>query len=72
MIKRIIEQALRKRFVRLQGEGELHQADVYRCISCGGIVTWNMIRENRACCGSRIRPADVKFKESIRLLLWKI
>lgn len=65
---------LRKWFVKLHGEGAAHQADVYRCVACGRLVTWNTIRGGKACCGGRVRPSRPKFMETIRLFLlpWTI
>jgi hypothetical protein len=68
-----IEARLRARFVRLQGEGEEHQFDIYRCDTCAKPVTWNMIREGRGyCCGNRLKPSTPGFFEGLHLLLWKI
>jgi hypothetical protein len=69
----MISAFLRKRFVSKHGQGDTHQYDLYRCESCGGIVTWKMIRQEADhACGtiSRIRPTNPTTLESIRLLLW--
>lgn len=67
-------QFLRKRFVKLHGEGSPHQYDLYRCEACGGIVTWKQIRgEVDHPCGParRLRPTNPTFLEAVRLLLWQ-
>lgn len=61
---------LRKLFVKWHGEGEGHQADLFRCEGCGGLVTWRMIREGRACCARRMRPTNPRFFEAIRLFIF--
>lgn len=66
-----IEGWLRRRFVRLNGEGEAHQADVYRCYTCGVLVTWNRIRRGRTCCLGRLVPTNPKWYEAVGLLLKK-
>jgi len=65
---------LRKLFVKFHGEGEAHQADLYRCITCGSLVTWNKIRSGELCCGGRVRPSNPTLLEKIQLLVapWTI
>ena len=66
----------RKWFVRLHGEGEAHQPDLYRCIACERLVTWNKIRSGEVCrCGGkRIRPTNPGVVDAVRLFLlpWTI
>ncbi len=64
---------IRKWFVYWHGEGEKHQADLYRCITCGHLVTWTQIKKGWGCCG-RIRPTNARFLEALRLLVlpWTI
>jgi len=68
-MKEFIETHLRKRFVRLHGEGEAHQADAYRCQTCGSLVTWNKIRSADLCCQGHVIPATPTWMETIRLLI---
>ena len=67
-MKQAIETMLRRRFVRLHGEGAAHQADVYRCQSCGRLITWNKIRQADVCCQGHVVPAQPTWLEKIRLL----
>lgn len=60
----------RRLFVKWHGEGEPHQADLFRCESCKGLVTWNMIRAGNTCCSSRLRPTNPRFFEKVRLFLF--
>lgn len=69
-MKQIIETYLRKRFVAMHGEGEAHQADVYRCQTCGHLATWNDIRSARVCCQGHVIPAVPTWPETFKLLLW--
>jgi len=64
-----IEKLLRRRFIRLHGEGAEHQADVYRCANCAGLVTWKRIQAGDVCCSGRLTPTNPKFHEKIRLLV---
>ena len=61
---------IRKWFVHCHGEGEQHQADIYRCTTCGQMVTWNKIQSGNVCCGGRVRPSSPRFLEAIRLLVF--
>ena len=66
---------LRKRFVALHGEGAPHQADFYRCITCGALVTHNKIRTGkRLCCQGRVCPTEPTVLETVRVFLlpWTI
>jgi hypothetical protein len=69
-----IEALLRKRFVRLHGEGAPHQADVYRCQVCGRLVTHKQIAAAEICCSSRVLPGTPTAFEAFRLLAlpWSI
>ena len=69
MMRAAIESYMRKRFVRLHGEGEAHQADTYRCQTCGALVTWNKIRTGEVCCQGHVVPATPNWLETIRLLV---
>lgn len=60
---------LRKLFVRWHGEGEAHQLDLYRCMGCRRIVTWNMIRSGERCCAGRLAPTNPTFWETLGLFL---
>lgn len=64
----------RNRFVRLHGEGEPHQADVYRCMNCRKIVTHNKIKVGDVCCMGRVFPTSPSWTEKVRLLVlpWTI
>lgn len=68
MIKSKLESWLRRRFIGYHGEGEPHQADVYRCQTCGRLITWNMIRSANVCCAGRLIPAQPTALEAFRLL----
>lgn len=68
-MKELIESYCRKRFVRLHGEGEAHQADAYRCITCGRLVTWKKIRAADMCCQGHVFPATPTWLETLRLLV---
>lgn len=65
----MLDNALRKYFVRLHGEGAPHQADLYRCTTCKNLITWKKIRTGDVCCGARMVPANPKFFEKVRLFL---
>jgi len=67
-VKALVESWLRKRFVKMHGEGEAHQADVYRCTTCGDLITWKKIRKGDVCCQGHICPATPTWKETIRLV----
>ena len=61
---------LRRWFVHWHGEGELKQADLFRCIACYKLVTWKHIRSGGCPCGaSRIKPTNPSFLEATRLIL---
>ena len=64
----------RRWFVRMHGEGALHQADVYRCYNCGRLVTWKKIRSGTVCCMNRVVPGVPTWFETVRLFLlpWSI
>ncbi len=64
----ILEQWLRKRFVRLHGEGAANQADFYRCHTCGKLVTWNKIRKADVCCSGRVIPTNPTSWETVKVL----
>jgi hypothetical protein len=64
-----IEAALRRRFEKLHGTGENNQWDVYRCMSCGRLITWNRIRSGRICCSGRVVPTNPRLLETIRLFV---
>lgn len=65
---------LRKWFVSWYGEGEAHQADLYRCLTCARLITWKRIRAGRTCCAGRIVPTEPRFVEKVRLMVlpWTI
>lgn len=67
-MKNWLEAWLRKRFVKYHGEGEAHQADVYRCITCGNLITWKKIRTADLCCQGHVFPATPTWKETFRLM----
>ena len=60
---------LRKLFVKLHGEGEAHQMDFFRCHACHRLITWNMIRGGRACCGGRVVPTNPSLFETVKLFV---
>jgi hypothetical protein len=68
-MKEAVETYLRKRFVALHGEGEAQQADVYRCTTCGTLITWKKIRTGDVCCQGHLAPATPTWMETIRLLI---
>ena len=57
------------RFVAMHGEGADNQFDVYRCYTCGKLLTWNFIRSSKFCCAGRVVPAEPRWWEAIKLLL---
>ena len=59
---------LREWFIRCHGEGEPHQADLYRCITCGRLITWKKIRTADLCCMGRVCRTNPTWWETIRLL----
>ena len=64
-----IDTLLRNRFVRLHGEGESHQADLYRCVTCGRLITWKMIRAGDVkCCQGRLCKTSPTLWEAFRLI----
>lgn len=65
-----IEQWLRRRFVVLHGEGAAHQADVYRCTTCGGLRTHKQIGAGDVCCAGRLAPTVPTWFEQVRLLVF--
>ena len=67
-MKEFIEAHLRKRFVRLHGEGAPHQADLYRCQTCGTLTTHNKISKGDVCCQGHVIPATPTWMETFRLL----
>ena len=69
-MKQWIESLLRKRFVALHGEGEAHQADLYRCVTCGNLITWKKIRSADLCCQGHVFPATPSWKETVRLVIF--
>ncbi len=68
-MKEFIESYLRRRFVKLHGEGEAHQADLYRCQTCAAPITWNKIRSGDVCCQGHVIPATPSLIEAVRLLV---
>ena len=60
---------LRKRFVALHGEGEINQADFYRCQTCGKLRTWKHIREANLCCQGRLIPATPTAWETFKVFV---
>jgi hypothetical protein len=64
----MFDAALRARFIRYHGEGEAHQADLYRCITCGRLMTWNRIRTRDVCCLGRLTKTNPTWWETVRLL----
>ena len=67
LLKTVVESRLRQRFIRLHGEGEAHQADVYRCFNCGRLVTWKKIRNGQSCCMGRLVKTNPTWMETFRL-----
>ena len=65
----LVERWLRRRFVALHGEGEINQADVYHCQTCGRLRTWNHIRKPDMCCQGRLVPVNPTIWEKIKLLV---
>lgn len=61
---------LRKWFVYNHGEGEIHQADLYRCHICKALITFNMIRKG-GCqkCFGKLSPTRPSFREAFQLLV---
>lgn len=70
----MFDQFLRKRFVALHGEGAPHQSDVYRCVYCKKLYTWNKIKKGDVCCSGRMVPTNPSWTEKVRLFLlpWSI
>lgn len=64
-----MEKLLRRWFVYNHGEGEPHQADVYRCQTCGKLRTWNAIRAGNVCCMGRLVPVTPSAWEQFKLLV---
>lgn len=64
------ETYLRRRFERLHGVGEQHQADVYRCQTCGKLRTWKHIRSADLCCMGRVIPSSPTKWEAVKLLVF--
>ena len=64
------EKWLRQRFVTLHGEGDEHQADVYRCYNCAKLRTWKQIRSGNVCCVGRVYPSAPKWHEAVRLFFF--
>ena len=60
---------LRRWFVHNHGEGEAHQADVYRCYNCGRLHTWKHIRSANLCCAGRLIPVNPTTWEKVKLLV---
>lgn len=69
-MKQAIESFLRRRFVSMHGEGEAHQADIYRCNSCGKLVTWKKIRNADLCCQGHLNPTNPSMWEKLRLIVF--
>jgi len=65
-----LDTLLRKHFIRHHGEGAAHQADFYRCMSCGGLITWKKIRSNTLCCAGRLTKTNPTWWEAFRLLVF--
>lgn len=59
---------MRERFVRLHGEGDPQQADLYRCLTCSRLVTWRKIRAGELCCMGRLCKTNPTWLERIRLI----
>lgn len=73
MIKELIaklEGPARRRFVRLHGEGAPHQADLYRCNTCGGLITWKKITSADLCCQGHVVASNPTWLETIRLMVF--
>ena len=64
-----MEAFLRRWFVKRHGEGEAHQADVYRCNICGHLRTWNQIRKPDLCCQGRVIPTTPTLWEAVKLFV---
>jgi DNA-directed RNA polymerase subunit RPC12/RpoP len=64
------EAKLRQWFVRRHGEGAANQADLYRCMTCGRLVTWNKIRSTKFCCMGRLVKSNPTWWETIRLFVF--
>jgi len=64
----MFDKALRARFIRFHGEGEAHQADFYRCITCGRLMTWKRIRTRDVCCTGRLCKTNPTWWETVRIL----
>lgn len=60
---------IRQWFVWWHGEGAAHQGDVYRCETCGRLITWNAIRDDKACCQRRVYQVNPTLFEKFRLLV---
>jgi len=73
-MKAKVEAWLRAWFEKHHGLGEAHQAEVYRCSSCGRLVTWKKIRAADLCCTGRLIPSSPTFWQVIRLFVfpWSI
>lgn len=65
----MLDKYLRRWFVYHHGEGEAHQADVYRCYTCHRLITWNKIRKADVCCQGRVVPAVPTWFETAKLLV---
>jgi hypothetical protein len=60
---------LRELFLKLHGGGDENQLDIYRCASCGRLVTWNFIRSGKRCCSGHVVPTMPSFLETVRLFV---
>lgn len=65
----MLEKWLKDWFVKWHGEGEEHQAQVYRCLACGRLMTWTKIRKAEICCAGRMSPTHPKLWEKFQLLV---
>jgi hypothetical protein len=70
----MISRLLRRWFVYFHDEGEEQQLDLYRCLTCGRLITHRKIKTNNLCCKSRVSPTNPSFFEIIRLFVfpWSI
>jgi len=60
---------LREWFIKRHGGGEAHQADVYRCMGCGGLLTHKNITAGAVCCAGRVAPTNPSYWEIFKLFV---
>jgi len=63
-----------KWFVYLHGNGAAYQEFYYRCTNCHRIITWGKIHSGKICCGGKVSPTTLRYREIFQLffLPWTI